>query len=155
MRRGLLLRIAPITLRDAHAFVQAHHRHLGASVGGKLAIAVRDGAGRLRGVAVVGRPIARFLDDGRTLEVTRVATDGVRNGCSMLYGAARRAARLLGYRRIVTYTLAHEQGASLRASGFAAVATTRAASWSRASRQRPEQILLAKTRWECSLISHV
>src|SRR4051794_15641841 len=91
-RRGPLLRIAPITVRDAHAFVQAHHRYLGASVGGKFAIAVRDASGRISGVAVVGRPIARFLEDGRPLQVTQVATDGVRNGCSTLYGVARRAA---------------------------------------------------------------
>src|ERR1043165_10062987 len=100
------LHVVPITLRAAKAYVSGHHRHLRAPTGAKLAIGIADGASRLRGVAVLGRPVARRLDTGAVLEVTRVATDGCANACSALYGAARRIARVLGYQTLVTYTLA-------------------------------------------------
>jgi len=77
---------------------------------------VADGA--LAGVAIVGRPVSRYLDDGLTLEVTRLCTDGTKNACSFLYGAAWRAAKALGYKKIITYTLATETGASLKATGW-------------------------------------
>ena len=70
------------------------------------------------GAAMVGRPVSRYLDDGMTLEVNRCCTDGTRNACSMLYGAATRAAKALGYRRIITYTLQSEPGTSLKASNW-------------------------------------
>src|SRR5437870_1633786 len=111
------MRIVPITLRAACAFVAAHHRHHPPPRGHKFSLAVDDG-GHLAGVAIVGRPVARALDDGFTLEVLRVCTLGTKNACSMLYGAARRIAKEMGYRRIVTYTLASEPGTSLRASGW-------------------------------------
>lgn len=85
------------------------------------------------GVAVVGLPKARMAMDGWTLEITRVATDGTRNACSLLYGASRRAAFALGYTRILTYTLAEESGASLRASGFTEEASIEGESWKRRS----------------------
>jgi hypothetical protein len=75
----------------------------------------------LRGVAMVGRPVARHYDDGLTLEVNRTATDGTPNANSMLYGAAWRAAKALGYRRLITYTQAAESGASLRAAGWTVI----------------------------------
>lgn len=74
--------------------------------------------GRLVGVAIVGRPVSRYLDNGLTLEVNRLCTDGTKNACSFLYGAAWRAARALGYRKIITYILDTESGASLRAAGW-------------------------------------
>ena len=89
------------------------------------------------GVVIVGRPVSRHLDDGHTVEVTRLATDGSRNACSMLYGAAIRAARAMGYGRIVTYTLASECGASLRAVGFLPVAKVRAETWGREQDRAP------------------
>lgn len=101
--------IVPITLREAQAFVAAHHRHHRPPRGCICCVAVADGD-TVRGVAVVGRPVARMLQDGWTAEVVRVATDGAKNACSMLYGAAWRAARALGYRRLVTYTLPEEGG---------------------------------------------
>jgi hypothetical protein len=79
-------------------------------------VAVAEGES-IGGVAIAGRPIARKLDDGQTVEITRCCTTGARNGCSMLYGALVRAARSLGYARVVTYTLESESGASLRATG--------------------------------------
>jgi len=101
------------------------------------------------GVAIIGRPVARRLDDGYTAEVTRLCTDGTRNACSLLYGAAWRAARSLGYRRLITYTLPEEGGSSLRGAGWKPVAVTRGGSWSRSGRPRvdmhPTQ---EKLRWE-------
>ncbi|WP_326550148.1 XF1762 family protein [Micromonospora sp. NBC_01813] len=107
----------------------------------------------LVGVAVVGRPVARLLDDGLTLEVTRVATDGTRNANSLLYAAAWQAARALGYRRLVTYTQDGESGASLRASGWRIVASRPPQpGWSRPSRPRVDHGTadIARSRWEPS-----
>jgi hypothetical protein len=130
------LHIVPETLRTARAYVRVHHRHLDAPAGGMLAIGVKDGSGRLRGVAILGRPVARRLDDELTIEITRVATDGCANACSALYGAARRIARALGYLRIITYTREEESGTSLRAAGWTPARRTRGGSWSRTDRPR-------------------
>ena len=116
------LRIVPIRFRDACGFVEMWHRHHQAPIGCKFCVAVADEDNVLRGDAIVGRPVARMLDDGMTLEVTRTATDGSRNANSMLYGAAWRATRALGYRRLVTYTQQGESGASLRGAGWQIVA---------------------------------
>lgn len=143
------LRVVPITLAEANAFVAAVHRHHEPVVGHKFSVAAADDEGVVRGVAIVGRPLARNLDDGWTLEVTRLATDGARNACSMLYGAAWRAARALGYRRIGTYTLATEPGSSLRAAGWREVGRTAGGSWSREARPRVDtHPLQEKIRWE-------
>ena len=107
----------PITREQAHDFIRRLHRHNKPGVGDKFCIGVKVGE-QLVGVAVVGRPVAPKLDDGLTVEITRVCTDGTRNACSMLYGACRRAAKAMGYLRIFTYTLPEEGGASLRAAGF-------------------------------------
>ena len=99
-----MLEIVPMTLREANAFVEQNHRHHGATVGHKFSIGLSDGE-KIVGVAIVGRPVSRHLDDGWTLEVNRLCTDGTRNACSMLYAAAWRAARAMGYKRVVTYIL--------------------------------------------------
>ncbi len=100
---------------------------------------------------MIGRPVARHLQDGFTAEVTRVATDGARNACSMLYGAAWRAARAIGYRRLITYTLNTEPGESLRGAGFKCIGEAGGGSWNCPSRPRvdthPTQM---KLRWERS-----
>jgi hypothetical protein len=114
----LSLNIIPVNLKVANDFVKRLHRHNKPVVGYKFAVGVEDENGILRGVAIVGRPVARFLDNGKTAEITRLCTDGEKNACSMLYGAARRAAKALGYESIITYTLPEEGGASLKASGF-------------------------------------
>jgi hypothetical protein len=111
------LEVVPLTLREAQAFVQQHHRHNKPPHGCKFAVGVRSGAD-LVGVAVAGRPVARALDDGRTLEVNRSCTDGTPHVNSMLYGAIWRAAKAMGYVRCITYTQAEESGASLRAVGW-------------------------------------
>lgn len=109
--------IIPITLKQANAFVIDNHRHHGKTVGCKFALGLISNE-ELVGVAICGRPVSRFLDDGLTLEVTRMCTDGTRNACSMLYAACVRVARDMGYKRVITYTLTSETGASLKASNF-------------------------------------
>lgn len=113
------LRVVPASRTDVAAWIARVHRNHKPPAGDVFRLALVDETGAVRGVASVGRPVARMLDDGWTLEVNRVATDGVRNGCSLLYGACRRIAWTMGYRKIVTYTLPEEGGASLRASGWA------------------------------------
>ena len=109
--------IRPITLRDANRYVAEHHRHNMPTNGHKFSIACYDGD-RLCGVAIAGQPVARKLDDGLTIEIRRVCTDGTRNACSILYGACSRCAKEMGYKRVVTYTLVSEPGTSLKAAGF-------------------------------------
>lgn len=112
-----MLEIRPCHLRDAKEYVRQFHRHSIPPVGGKFAISCYDGD-RLCGVLISGRPVSRKLDDGETLEIIRCCTDGTYNACSKLYGAACRIGFDMGYKRIVTYTLASEDGSSVRASGF-------------------------------------
>lgn len=124
----------PCTLAEANDFVRRHHRHHRPVVGHKFSIAAADAV--VRGVAIVGRPVSRVRDDGWTLEVTRCATDGAPNAPSMLYASAWRAARAMGYRRLGTYTLRSEAGASLRAAGWRVVGEVAGRSWSCSSRPR-------------------
>ena len=129
------LHIVPIDLASANAFVEQVHRHHKKVVGHKFSLAAMMGD-TIVGVVIVGRPVARGRDDGWTLEVTRLATDGTRNACSFLYGAAARASFALGYRRIGTYILASEPGTSLAAAGWRLVGEVKGRSWSCASRPR-------------------
>lgn len=138
----------PITLAEANAFVTEHHRHHTAVVGHKFSIAAVDG-GRICGVVIVGRPVSRVRDDGVTLEVTRLCTDGTRNACSFLYGAAAKAAFALGYQRLGTYISPEEGGASLRAAGWRKIAETPGRSWSVSSRPRIDKHPLGqKELWQ-------
>lgn len=142
------MNLVPINLAEANEFVRRHHRHHGTVRGAKFSIAVADGA-EIVGVAIIGRPVARLLDDGWTLEVLRTCTVGKRNACSMLYGAAWRAARAMGYRRIGTYTLPEESGASLRAAGWRCLGQAGGGSWDRKERPRVDMHpLQVKLRWE-------
>ncbi len=129
------LELTPITLKEANEFVSQFHRNHKPVVGHKYSIAVSS-AGCVKGVAIVGRPVSRHLDNGTTLEVTRVCTDGVKNACSMLYGAAWRVAKGLGYKKLYTYTLPSEGGTSLVASGWRLVGEAGGGSWDRKSRPR-------------------
>lgn len=143
-----MLTITPITLREANAYVAANHRHHKPVRGCIACVAVSVGD-QVRGVAIVGRPVARGLQDGWTAEITRCCTDGARNAPSMLYGAAWRAVRALGYRRLVTYTLPEEGGASLRAAGFRCLGEAGGGSWNVPSRPRVDtHPLQRKLRWE-------
>jgi hypothetical protein len=143
-----------VSLDVANEFVRRFHRHNKPVPGSKVNLGVVDETGMLRGVAIIGRPIARKLDDGWTLEVNRVATDGCINSCSALYGAARRIVFDLGYRRLLTYTLVDENGASLRGAGWKKVSEVEGNNgkgWQ--SRERKEQAVyrLPKYRWEAVL----
>ena len=112
------MRIAPISFKSASNYINTYHRHHRATVGCKFCVSVVDESELVHGVAVCGRPVGRFLDDGYTLEINRVCSDGTPNVCSMLYGACCRIAKQMGYRKVVTYTLQSEDGASLKASNF-------------------------------------
>jgi hypothetical protein len=148
-RASLRLTIVPTTLKVANAYIAQYHRHNRPVPGCISVVGVSDGE-RLRGVAVVGRPIARALDDGFTAEVRRCCTDGAPNACSMLYRAAWRAVKALGYRKVITYTLPEEGGASLRASGFTlADAQAGGGRWNRPGRPAADTHPTGKKlRWE-------
>ena len=144
----MTLTLVPCTREEANAFILEHHRHHDPVVGHIFAVAAALES-LIVGVAVVGRPVARLADNGWTAEVTRVATDGTKNACSFLYGACWRAARALGFRKLITYTLPEEGGASLRAAGWTLIGEAGGGSWSRKARPRvdthPTQV---KMRWE-------
>lgn len=143
--------VVPCSLAEANAFVAKHHRHHQPVVGHKFSLGVADEANEVRGVAIVGRPVSRHRDDGWTLEVTRLATDGCENACSALYAAAWRAAKAMGYRQVGTYILASEPGTSLVAAGWKCIGETPGRSWSVPSRPRVDTHPLgARTLWEAS-----
>lgn len=142
--------IVPTTLKEARRFVATHHRHHNPPQGGLFAIAIAEkDSEEPCGVVIVGRPVSRFVDDGWTVEVTRLCTLGHRNACSMLYRAAWRAARAMGYRKLITYTLPEEGGASCRAAGMKCLGEAGGGSWNVPSRPRvdmhPTQ---TKIKWE-------
>jgi hypothetical protein len=150
---AVTLHLVPVRFRDAAAFVAMWHRHHQPPVGMVFAIGAADAEDVLCGVAIVGRPVARLFDNGQTLEVTRTATDGTFNCNSLLYGAAWRAAKALGYTRLITYTQAGETGASLRAAGWRVLAERPAhPGWDRPSRPRTSTgtEAIPRTLWEAS-----
>lgn len=144
-----------LSLKEANDFVLALHRHHPPVVGHKFSIGcetagIDGGRPILVGVVIVGRPVSRHRDDGMTLEVTRLCTDGTKNACSFLYGKAARAAFALGYRRIGTYTLPDEGGASLRAAGWKLIGERGGGQWSVPSRPRRPMASPTETKllWE-------
>lgn len=148
----LSVTVVPLTLPKANEFITAHHRHHAKLPGGFAwwgVGAVADG--ELVGVALAGRPTNRNNDDGQTVEVQRVATDGSSNACSALYGACARAAKALGAARIITYTLDVESGTSLRASGWEREADGIVSWWTHAGSRTPavdrEHMKVTKVRW--------
>ena len=154
------LTVCPVTRDEAQAFVARNHRHTKRFLSWRFGCGLRNRAGELRGVAAASRPSARELDDGYTIELIRVCSLGDRNACSQLYGALCRAAKALGFRRAVTYTLATEPGVSLRAAGFERVAEVRAREF-HGGRARyvtnlfgeEERPVEGKVRWERALTS--
>ncbi|GAB2858447.1 hypothetical protein GCM10022221_67440 [Actinocorallia aurea] len=145
------LSVIAVPFSLACAFVDAHHRHHAAPQGHRFSLGAATGRGVLVGVAIVGRPVARKFDDGATVEVTRVATDGTPNACSLLYGAAWRTAKAAGYRRAITYTQDGESGASLRGAGWLPAGSRRARpGWDRPSRPRTDRGTdhVARFLWE-------
>lgn len=131
----LSLSITPISLKEANNFVEELHRHHSKVQGHKFSIGCKDGD-KLVGVCVVGRPVSRYLDNGNTLEVTRLCTDGTYNACSILYSRAARIAKYMGYSKIITYILQSENGTSLKASGWICEGEAGGGNWSVPSRPR-------------------
>jgi hypothetical protein len=131
-------------MKTANDFVTEHHRHSSKVRGCKFCIGVTDADGTLRGVAVVGRPVARRLDNGLTAEVTRCCTDGIKNGCSFLNGACCRIAKNMGFEKIITYTLISETGASLMASNWTKGGLCGGGSWNTPGRPRKDSVDLGK-----------
>jgi hypothetical protein len=153
------MRVRPIELRDANDFVATQHRHHKPVVGHRFSLAAFDGD-RLCGVCVIGRPVSRHYNPLRVVEVTRLCTDGTHNACSILYGAAARAAKAMGYDRIQTYTLPEEGGASLRATGWTCEGEQESRPWVYYEPQqtlpgfpnrRRDQPMGNKVRWSRSL----
>lgn len=149
MRSKLIL--FPVGRDEANAYVEEHHRHLGVVTGHKYAIGCASLDG-IHGVVIVSRPVSRRLDDGWTAEVTRCCTDGTPHVASKLYAAAWRAARAMGYLKLITYTLKDESGVSLTAAGYRIVGeTTNPRGWNCPTRPRIDtHPLQTKLRWEVS-----
>ena len=138
----------PISLKQANEFVSNHHRHNKPVAGHKFSIGLFDDE-RLISVAICGRPVARMADDGLTLEVLRVCTDATRNANSMLYSRVKKIAQIMGYQKVLTYTLTEESGASLRAVGAQKSGLVKPREWSRKKRKRNSQDVYKKEkiRW--------
>lgn len=156
-------RAVPLTLAEANAYVTAVHRHNGKIPMARIAVGAIDETGTLRGVALATRPVARGLGHPTTLEVARVCTDGAPNLCSFLYARIVRAAKELGYARLVTYTLTEEDGASLKAAGWVMVSDeqrrrerggSRTRDWTERGRESLKH-LGPRNRWEISLAEPV
>ncbi len=144
------LKITPINLSEANAFVSIYHRHHKPVTGCKFCVAVSESE-KIVGVAIIGRPVSRHLDNGWTLEVNRCCTDGTKNACSMLYSSAWKAAKALGYQRLITYTLPEEGGASLKASNWKCIGLKGGGNWNVKSRPRidvDELLRGQKLLWE-------
>jgi hypothetical protein len=146
------MKIIPITLKGANSYVSTYHRHHKPSVGHKFSIGLEEND-VLVGVAIMGRPVARNSDDGLTIEVARLCTNGIKNGCSMLYQAAARASKELGYKKIQTYILEIESGTSLKAAGWKLEAITPGGQWKHTDgkERRTDQPTMPKQRWARSL----
>lgn len=143
-----MIEIVPMTLREANEFVKQYHRHHRQTTGHKFSIGCSDGE-KIVGVAIVGRPVSRYLDDGWTLEINRLCTDGTKNACSMLYAADWRAAKAMGYKKLITYILDTEPGTSLKAAGWKCVGKAGGLQWT--GKRRPEVDLYPKQmklKWE-------
>lgn len=147
------MKIIPCTYKTACDFVNEHHRHHKSSQGCKFCIGLINNSNELCGVAICGRPVSRYLDDGFTLEITRLCTDGTKNACSKLYSACCKVAKAMGYQRVITYILESETGASLKASNFICEGLAGGTQWT-GVRQKKQLSLLEdkapeemKVRW--------
>ena len=147
-----MIEIRPITLKEANEYVNKYHRHHNGTVGHKFSIGCYDGE-KIVGVAICGRPVSRYLDDGLTCEINRLCTDGTRNACSMLYGACARVAKGMGYRKIITYILESENGASLKASNFTCEGVAGGTHWTGIRNKGQDIPNEMKTRWSRELVN--
>lgn len=147
------LKAVPLELKQANAFVDMLHRHHDPVFRDKFRVgAMLDG--KLVGVVQIGRPVSRMLDDGKTVEVTRLCSDGTENVCSFLYGKAAKIAREMGFSKIITYILQTEPGTSLRVAGWTLEAENcGGGSWDKPSRRRTTTApVTPKQRW-CKILN--
>lgn len=156
MARDGELSLSPVTVKDAIHWCVSVHRHLRRELAGaRFAVAIVDRTGKRRGVGIVTSGPRVWEDTGRC-NIARIGTDGVRNGCSMLYGALCRAAQALGYQEAWTYTLPSEPGSSLRAAGFEEMGLTQGGEHDRPNqpnrRRRPAELSTPKRRWRRILV---
>lgn len=151
----MMPKLSPVQLelREANSFVAQVHRHHKPLHRVRFSVGCKDQDGRLRGVAMAGRPVARAVNPKEVLEVSRVATDGCPNACSFLYGLVARIARLLGYSKVQTYILASEPGTSLKAAGWKVEAEVRGRQWVHTDGRprRTDQPTEDKVRWVCNI----
>lgn len=145
------LHIEPLTLAKANDLISRWHRHHKSVTGHRFSIGVFTTERECKGAAIVGRPVARRVDQTMVAEVTRLVTDGTPNACSMLYAACARAAKPMGFWWIQTYILQSEPGTSLKASGWRLDGEVAARSWDTPSRRRVTELIEAKQRWRCDL----
>lgn len=146
-----MMDVVPIKFKEACEFVKRHHRHHKPPIGHICSVAVATDE-KIVGVAIIGRPASRVLDNGLTAEVTRLCTNGTKNACSMLYATAWRAVRALGYKKLITYILKEEGGISLKAAGWKCIGECGGGKWDRKSRPRVDiHPMQKKFRWESSL----
>ena len=138
--------IIPVTLKQANEYVTNYHRHHKAVRGCKFCVALKQ-ENEIVGVAICGRPVSRHYDDGRTLEINRLCTNGQRNACSRLYGACTRIAKEMGYKKVITYILESENGASLKASNFVCEGTAGGKIWTGERRRDNGVPKEMKKRW--------
>lgn len=149
----MALRVIPLSLAQANAAVALLHRHHKPVVGHRFSLGAVDETGTLRGAVIVGRPVSRGVAQYTVAEVTRLVTDGVKNGCSFLYSAAARACREMGFEKIQTYILVSEPGTSLVAAGWNFETTVKGRDWNTPSRggRRTDQSQEDKARWSKKL----
>ena len=146
------MRTVALELKDANAFITEHHRHHAPVKRDKWRFGVVDDNGKLIGVLNAGRPVARLLNDGKTIEILRCCSDGTPNLCSFMLGRARRIAKDLGYSKMISYILGTENGASYKAAGWHKEADTRGHSWNHSGRPRKTAAPVCdKQRWAVML----
>ncbi len=148
------LKVVPLELVEANEFVRKYHRHHQPSQGHRFSIGSVDENGMLHSAAIVGRPVARLSGSPReVLEVVRLVSDGTKNACSILYAAAARVGKELGYCRIQTYILEDEPGTTLKASGWIYEGVAGGGQWKHTDgkARRTDQPTGKKGRWAKSL----
>jgi hypothetical protein len=150
----MALRVIPLELREANSLVESLHRHHAPTVGHRFSIGAVDEFGVVHSAAIVGRPVARLAGSPRqVLEVLRLVSDGTPNACSILYAAAARAGRAMGYERIQTYILESEIGTTLTASGWNNEGVAGGGQWKHTDGKprRTDQPTGKKARWSKTL----
>ena len=148
------LRVVPLELKEANKLVEQWHRHHKPAQGHRFSLGVVDSAGVIHGAAIIGRPVARLAGSPKeVLEVVRLVTDGTKNACSILYAAAARSGKAMGYNKIQTYILEEESGTSLKASGWKCEGAAGGGQWKHTDGKprRTDQPIGIKSRWALQL----